>query len=201
LLLMGWILFNSYNYFPKGTTFLCVVDPGVGSKRNPIAIKTKNYFFVGPDNGLMYPAANNDSILNIIKLKEGTYTSKTFHGRDLFSKIAAKIDSNKSFTELGTSIKINNKLNFYLKGRIGEIVRIDNFGNIITNLKPLNKSTYSLKYRNKIIKLNYYDIYNASKENELFLITGSSKTLEISVRNGSAIKKFKAKIDDKIEIN
>ena len=66
----AWILLNSYKHFPKNTIFLCVVDPGVGSKRQSLAIKTKNYFFVGPDNGLMFPAANKDKIMKITKIKE-----------------------------------------------------------------------------------------------------------------------------------
>src|SRR3989344_2513603 len=64
----AWILLNSYKYFPENTIFLCVVDPGVGSERQGIAIRTKNYYFVGPDNGLMFPAANAYKILEIIKI-------------------------------------------------------------------------------------------------------------------------------------
>src|SRR3989344_5807694 len=64
----AWILYNNYKYFPKNTIFLCVVDPGVGSKRQCLAIKTKNYFFVGPDNGLMYKAATEDKLIAAVKL-------------------------------------------------------------------------------------------------------------------------------------
>src|SRR3989344_2641791 len=66
----AWILYSSYSYFPKNTVFLCIVDPGVGSKRKCLAIKTKNYFFVGPDNGLMYKAACDDNIIDVVALNE-----------------------------------------------------------------------------------------------------------------------------------
>ena len=196
----SWILLNSYKYFPKNTIFLCVVDPGVGTKRNPIAIKTKNYFFVGPDNGLMYPAAHKDKIMDTIKLKKDKNVSKTFHGRDIFAKAAAKLDNMVNMKKLGSKTNIKSKLNFYLKNRIGEIVRIDSFGNIITNLRPLNKNSYTIFYNNIIKKLNFYETYNKAQDNELFLIAGSSGTLEISAKNKYAIKNFKVKINDKIGI-
>jgi len=196
----AWILFKAYRYFPRETIFLCVVDPGVGSKRNPIAIKTKNYFFVGPDNGLMYPAANEDKIIHVIKLKKSKNISKTFHGRDIFAKAAANIDNNIDLKKLGTKTKIKSKLDFYLNKRVGEIVRVDSFGNIITNLTPLNKKFYTVNYKNMIKKLNFYKTYENSQANEPFIITGSSGTLEISVKNRNASKIFKVKINDKIEI-
>ena len=64
----AWILYKNYKFFPKNTIFLCVVDLGVGSQRQCLAIKAKNYFFVGPDNGLMYKAAVEDKIITAVKL-------------------------------------------------------------------------------------------------------------------------------------
>jgi len=190
----AWILLNSYKYFPNDTIFLCVVDPGVGTERQAIAIKTKNYFFIGPDNGLMFPASDEDGILSVIKIKEDSNISKTFHGRDLFAKAAANL-KNEIF-DLGDKTEIKNKSSFYLNGREGEIVRIDNFGNIITNLTSLNKKHYNINNK----EIDFYENYEEAHENKLFLIQGSSNTLEISIKNGKAINNFKAKIGDKIEI-
>ena len=64
----AWILLQDYKYFPKCTIFYAVVDPGVGGSRRCIAIKTTNYYFVGPDNGLIYPAASKDGIEFVVEL-------------------------------------------------------------------------------------------------------------------------------------
>lgn len=195
----AWILLQGYKHFPKNTVFLCVVDPGVGGERNPIAIKTKDYYFVGPDNGLMYPAASENRILKVIKLSDKG-ASKTFQGRDIFSVIAAQIDKGEKFESLGHSVKIKEKLNLKPKGREGTITRIDNFGNIITNLPPLKKKEYSLEYEHRNEKIPYFETYETAPSDQLFLITGSSGTLEICLKNGSAFDNFPVKVGDKIVI-
>ena len=195
----AWILYKNYKYFPKGTVFLCVVDPGVGSKRQCLAIKTKNYYFVGPDNGLMYKAAFEDKIISAVGLPIKN-ASITFHGRDIFAKAAAQLEKGANIEKLGQKTAIRTKLDFYLKGREGEIVRIDNFGNIITNLSSLNKSSYQVRTNNFNQKLNFYDTYESSPANNLFLIKGSSNTLEISIKNSNASKKLNLKVGDKIKI-
>lgn len=195
----AWILYKNYKYFPKNTVFLCVVDPGVGSKRQCLAIKTKNYYFVGPDNGLMYNAAFEDKVISSVKLTVKT-TSMTFHGRDIFADAAARLEKGAKIEKLGQKTAIKTKLDFYLKGREGEIVRIDNFGNIITNLSSLNKSSYKVRTKNFNKKLNFYDTYESSPTNNPFLIKGSSNTLEISIKNANASKKLNLKVGDKIKI-
>jgi S-adenosylmethionine hydrolase len=196
----AWILFAGYRYFPKGSVFLCVVDPGVGSKRQCIAIKTKDYYFVGPDNGLMYPAAMENRILGVRKLS-AKGASKTFHGRDVLAHAAAMLEKGESFEKLGEKAGIREKFMFYRKKREGEIVRVDFFGNIVTNLDPLQKNTvYTVKFRGKIKLLEYYQTYEQAPEGELFLITGSAGTLEISVKNGKASDKVRLKPGDRIEI-
>ena len=195
----AWILYKNYRFFPKNAIFLCVVDPGVGSKRQCLAIKTRNYFFVGPDNGLMYKAASEDKIIAAVKLPAKS-ASMTFHGRDVFAKAAAQLEKGAKIEKLGEKTTIRVKLDFHLKGREGEITRIDNFGNIITNLSTLNKKTYKVKSKNFNQKLNFYKTYADAPKNKLFLINGSSSTLEISVKNSNASKKLRLKAGDKITI-
>jgi hypothetical protein len=195
----AWILLKNYRYFPKGTIFLCVVDPGVGSERKAVAIKTKNYFFVGPDNGLLYPATEEEGIKKIIELSVED-ASLTFHGRDVFAKAAAQLEKGVSLEELGEKTNLNTKLEFHLKGREGEIVRIDHFGNIITNIPHNGRKGYYVEHNNFKKKLKFYRTYAIAPAGKLFLIEGSSDTLEISIKNSSAVKKFKAKTGDKIKI-
>ncbi|MBI2658610.1 SAM-dependent chlorinase/fluorinase [Candidatus Woesearchaeota archaeon] len=196
----AWILYKNYRHFPKNTIFLCVVDPGVGSKRQCIAVKTKNYFFVGPDNGLMHKAIFEDGMIYAVKLPVKN-ASMTFHGRDVFAKAAAMLEKKIKIEMLGAKTAIKTKLDFHLKGRQGEAVRIDNFGNIITNLGSLNKNSYNVKAKNFNQKLGFCKTYESAPANKLFLIKGSSGTLEISVKNSSASAKLKLKAGDKIEIS
>lgn len=195
----AWVLYNNYKYFPKNTIFLCVVDPGVGGKRQCLAIKTKNYFFVGPDNGLMYKAAAEDKVIEAVQLPIKN-ASMTFHGRDVFAKAAAQLEKGIKIEKLGQKTIIKTKLDFYLKGREGEVVKIDNFGNIITNLNSLHKSFYNMKTKNFNQNLSFYETYEYAPQNKLFLIEGSSNTLEISIKNSNASKELNLKIGDKIRI-
>lgn len=195
----SWILLNNYHYFPKKTIFLCVVDPGVGSKRNAIAVETKNYFFVGPDNGLMNQAILRDGIKNVVKLPTKG-ASNTFHGRDVFAAACAKLESGIGINKLGRKTKLSSGVGFYLSGRTGEITRIDNFGNIITNIEPLGKKEYSIDINNLSKKVKLYKTYEEAAPNKLFLIKGSSNTLEISIKNASAANKLKVKTGELIKI-
>jgi len=197
----AWILLNNYSCFPKGTVFLCVVDPGVGGRRDCIAVKTKNYFFVGPDNGLVYPASYKDGIREVFSLdSRAVGISKTFHGRDIFSRAAALVDLGNNLSKIGKKHLLREKLSFHLNGREGEVVRIDNFGNIITNLPHFRKKTYSVSANAFSGKMNFFETYDSAKAKTPFLINGSSNTLEISVKKGSASKLLKINSGEKIRI-
>jgi len=196
----AWVLQSAYRYFPEKTVFLCVVDPGVGSARKAIAIETERYFFVGPDNGLMYPAASEDGIRKIVELpQEGA--CNTFHGRDVFAPYAAVIDAEKSISMFGDAMDNEAlvKTGFYLKGREGEIVRIDNYGNIVTNLKHTGNSDYQVLAKSTDTKIPFLKSY-AFGANRPFIVEGSAGTLEICVNMGSAEKQLGLKQGDRIII-
>lgn len=198
------------------TTFLCVVDPGVGSSRSAIAIRAKNgNVFVGPDNGLMWNAvllssssSSGDSSINndiyAVRLSTEHAKSSTFHGRDIFSPAAAKIASGVSLDSLGTPISVDTlvKMNFISecvgnKVSVGEVVSVDSFGNIITSAPA---SLDELRIPGKILevkvngeyigKMTFCRTYAEAKESELFVIEGSCSSLEISLKNGNASKRL-----------
>lgn len=196
----AWILYKSYKHFPRNTVFLCIVDPEVGSNRQCLAIKTNNYYFVGPDNGLMYKSIVEDKVVVAVKLPVKN-ASMTFHGRDVFAKTAAMLEKGAKIELLGEKTTIKTKLDFHLKGREGEVVRIDHFGNIITNLSPLDKNSYQVKTKNFNQKLNFYKTYESSPKNKLFVVKGSSDTLEVSIKNSSASKKLKFGVGSRIELS
>ena len=208
------VLKNSYRYFPKGTIFIVVVDPGVGSQRAAIAVKTKNYYFVGPDNGLMYPAASGDGIRKVVLLDDATWhlpgRSRTFHGRDIFAPVAAhlakgvKIADIRSVRTAMSAFQIpapclrKNMLR-------GVLLYCDRFGNIVTNIDAGSMDAF-VKKGNVCATVNGVTIkrvrsfYGQAPDNELFLIEGSCGLYEISMKNRSARHYLKAKPLDIIEV-
>lgn len=139
-------LFGATPYFPAGTVFLVVVDPGVGSTRKPVVVKSKRgQFFVLPDNGLMTMVEDRDGIEAIHEITNsdwmvGAKISSTFHGRDIFSPIGAHIARGDDWTQVGPEIKNLVRLDLKPpvvddKGLTGEVIALDGpFGNIITNI-------------------------------------------------------------------
>jgi len=202
----AFLLWSSFAYFPKGTIFVGVVDPGVGSTRKNIIIKTKNYFFVGPDNGVLTIAAWRDGIEKIIELNNEKYflkqNSSTFHGRDIFASVAAHLSRGVNFLRLGTVSKKFKQIVFpafvvdhdILKAKI---IYIDKFGNLVTNIDhgDLKRFTAGKNFqavlRGKRFN-RYQDIY-ADSGKEPFFIKGSSGFLEISLKNKSAKDYFGVK--------
>ena len=196
----SWILKNNYKYFPEGATFCCVVDPGVGTGRKALAVKTDKYYFVGPDNGLLWETLKEQRIIEIRRLAIPKDASRTFHGRDVFAKAAANIDSGR-YEAVGKKIKKIKKLELYKKGRKGIVVRIDRFGNIITNLARQKKEKYSVRIGRKVYTMRFFSNYHLAKGNELFLVEGSNNTLEISLKNGNANDRLHAKVGEGIKIS
>jgi len=140
----AFALMNSYRYFPTGTTFCVVVDPGVGSTRLPVAVKTADYQFIAPNNGVLsYALATVQSDYQAVILENPQYqqlpVSQTFHGRDIFSPAAAYIAHNReTLTAMGkqlTSIFTfpAPQLTYAKQRLVGEVMHIDHFGNIITS--------------------------------------------------------------------
>jgi len=196
----AWVLSASYRYFPKSTVFLCVIDPGVGTARQAVAVQTENYYFVGPDNGLLWEAASHDGIQKVVALKTSG-ASQTFQGRDVFAPAAAKIQESKTILSLGNKTRLRKKLTFFKRGRAGEIVRIDSFGNIITNITHLNKKQYKVKLKRFEESLKFYSAYAAAPKGKLFLITSSARTLEIAIKGESANQRLNVEVGQRVTIS
>ncbi len=144
----AWILAASYRYFPPGTVFVCVVDPGVGSTRRAVAVHAGNWFFVGPDNGLFSYVLAEQPFYQAVVLANPAYhlpqISSTFHGRDIFAPAAAHIARGVPLPELGPIIEpaTLQRLDVRLTKREGahilaHILHVDHFGNLITSI-PLS---------------------------------------------------------------
>lgn len=194
-------LFTAYKHFPKSTIFLAVVDPGVGSSRLPIIVKTKDYCFVGPDNGVFSWIYENEKC-KVYKTPIPKNVSNTFHGRDIFAPAAAKLSKGVKIEKLGAPINKWVKFNIPVakieKGKIyGEVIDIDRFGNLITNL-----TSKELKGTRKTeIKINKHTIIGLEecyKGTRPIAIFGSSGFLEISLPNGNCAKKLGIKVGEKV---
>jgi len=196
----AFILLEAHEFFPKGTVHLAVVDPGVGGDRRPVAIQTKQHFFVGPDNGLFWPIIDRYPSSRIILLKENQYflpeISETFHGRDIFAPVAAHLSMGIDIGLLGPILKDPTPLSIPLPEKrdnllTGRVIRIDHFGNLITNIHRKTLEEFLGKYR-PVIHLGDIRIdgirrtYSDGKKGEVVALIGSAGYLEIAVNLGRA---------------
>lgn len=132
-----------YRTFPEGTVHVVVVDPGVGSRRRPILVKTGRYYFVAPDNGVLTPVLNMEEDVEVREIENQQYRlpspGATFHGRDVFAPAAAWLARQRPFDSFGQLIQDPVRLPLdtpFWQGSIlkGKIVSIDRFGNLISNV-------------------------------------------------------------------
>jgi len=208
----AFILGQAYSNFPKGTIHLSVVDPGVGSARKPILIVTKNYSFVGPDNGLFTIALRRERVKQAVVLTNQKFflseISSTFHGRDIFAPVAAYLSLGVKPESFGPSIKSWHEISFpdpVMKQRklIGEIVHVDAFGNLVSNIDRKRLLQFS-KGRPLVTKIGkrtmkgLKKVYCEGRKDEPMLLIGSGGFLEISVREGNAQKFLKIGKGDRV---
>jgi len=198
------ILKAHYSYFPEGTVFVGVIDPGVGSDRRGIIIRTKNYYFVGPDNGLFDLVLKGEKEFKIYEIKNSEFIlprkNNTFHGRDVFAPVAAYLSKGVEPEEIGPEIDYRFKLSFpdlnkeenFLEG---EIIYFDKFGNAITNV-PCGSYKYGEFRGEKIYPVSYF---LAGKKDKLNAICGSFGYMELFIPMDSAKDKYALKLGEKVK--
>lgn len=199
------IIYAIYKYFPKGTIFVSVVDPGVGTERKPIVVKTKDYTFLAPDNGILTLALKDQKVEKIVEIKNEKYILKadtnTFHGRDIFSPVAAYISKGVDLSEVGPEVEDFIKLNFPTVYKekdfyVAKIIKFDKFGNAITNIERLPEN-FEIEYKNFTITKISKNFLEGDK-NKPNLIKGSFGFYELFVPKNSFKDKFSAKEMEKI---
>jgi hypothetical protein len=140
--------------------------------------------------------------MEVRELRAPPSASKTFHGRDVFAKAAARIAVGE-FSELGKKKSGMQKLEFKLdlRNREGEIVRIDSFGNILTNLPPVaGKKSYVVQTERQKMYVNFCETYARAPPDAFFVVRGSSGALEVSLKNGNAAEKLGVQSGERIVI-
>lgn len=174
--------------FPVGTVHMVVVDPGVGTTRAAIAIESDGRFLVGPDNGVLSPALFTLDA-RVVQIRIDPTASATFHGRDVFAPVAARLASGTPLDEIGEPYADAVRLRTPPPRRDahgllhGEVLTLDRFGNIITNLMT-REASGMVKIAGRAARL--VRTYGEASRGELVALVGSSGFVEIAVREGSA---------------
>lgn len=189
----------SYRYFPVGTVFLVVVDPGVGSARRAIAAEAGDYRFVAPDNGVLSAVFEETPAKRIVELTDRRYArptvSRTFEGRDRFAPAAGWLAKGVALTALGRPTTISQHLEIpkplpAADGLAGEVLRVDRFGNLITNIDRKTFDGASLSGPVGVVleerPVRVVDTYADAGSGEVCALFGSSDHLEIAISGESA---------------
>ncbi len=182
---------------PAGTVHLAVVDPGVGTARKPLIISSGGQWFVGPDNGLLLPAAKRLGAPRVYEITADApdAVSPTFHGRDLFAPAAAALARGAPADALGRPLAQFVHLDLGTGRReggalVGEVIYVDAFGNLITNIPAgaldVGGGTLTLVAGRRRVRAAVARTYGDVAPGRFAVVAGSDGLLEVAVRNGSA---------------
>ncbi|MDP2982586.1 MAG: SAM-dependent chlorinase/fluorinase [Candidatus Latescibacter sp.] len=210
----SFTLGQAYEHFPQGTVHVGVVDPEVGEARKNIAILTEHYIFVGPDNGIFTMVLSREKALDIREIKNPPFVldkiSNTFHGRDVFSPCSAYLSAGRNFSEVGPEMKNMRHLKYPKVSQggnnlKGEVVAIDSFGNMITNISEHTLRSFMGKKKVEIYfaterftSIMHY--YNDVPPKTVLVLIGSSGYLEISMNGESAEDYFMTSVGSPVTI-
>lgn len=203
-------------YFPRGTVHIAVVDPGVGTERKGLIVAAGGQYLVGPDNGLLFPAAERLGLEAVYEISSERYmlpnVSVTFHGRDVFAPIGAHLARGVPLEEIGRKIDRWVGLSFG-RGRlkenrlVGKVIYIDSFGNVITDI-PGEMALEVAEWGRELevivraarVRVRLLQAYGLAGEGELILLIGSHGNLELAVNRGSAAELLGPEPGDELEI-
>lgn len=213
----SFILFSCYAFFPSGTVFLAVVDPGVASGRAILLVETRRYFFIAPDNGLLTLPLKNEEIVGLREVTETrfwlTEKATTFEARDRMAPVAAWLTHELPPGEFGPKVRSYKRLRIKEPLRSGheisgEILYQDKFGNLMTNI-PLSmfppagpakpKPVMALHLGRRRID-RFVNYYAEVKDRRPFFLINSQGLVEIGVREGSAAAALGAKPGDPVRL-
>ena len=210
ILQAAFVLSTAYEYFPPNTIHIVVVDPGVGTERRAIILKTPQAYFVAPDNGVLSYVIKDKEFEAFAVTKSDFWrspVSPTFHGRDIFATVAARLSLGFQASDFGEridSITVLPLAHPHLTEDgtlVGNILHIDRFGNLITNIKasdlPETKQSTNIEIKNRLIS-GLVRSYAEGKG--LVALIGSGGYLEIALRDGNASALLKAKVGDEVKI-
>ena len=214
----AFLLHQAAPYFPKGTIHTVVVDPGVGTERRRIIVQGTHSLFVGPDNGVFSLAIQKEGFVKAVEITEKKFMlpnpSPTFDGRDIFAPVSAHLACGVKVDEFGPTVS-NVVTPSYSRPTIkrdkiiGEVLSIDGFGNIITNI-PCSLLNSFKAVEGDLFRVTVNETSETIKLSRAFgnvpigtpiMVVGSSNFLEVSINQGSGSNIFKADVGSKIELS
>jgi S-adenosylmethionine hydrolase len=204
------VLRQAAPWFPPRTIHVAVVDPGVGSARRALCVETERALFVGPDNGLLSLAAPEPGVRRIVELTDERFflkpRSRTFHGRDVFAPVAAALATGVDPTALGTVRPDLERLVLPEPRRLGgtvsgEVIYVDRFGNLTTNLGPDAIPVGAARVRiGAAHTAGVGTSYAAVARGALVAVVNSWGLLEIALRDGSAQEHLSARVGTTVTV-
>ncbi len=209
----AFALMASCRFFPKGTVHLAVVDPGVGTSRLAIAVQTADFFFLGPDNGVLSWALAREKIKAIRVLENERYflrpVSGTFHGRDIFAPVAAHLCRGVPIRKFGPAQEDIIHLH-WPKSRLrhlgikGEVLYLDRFGNAITNIEAATLCSLGKRALKVLLDQNrscpIAAFYQSVPPGRPVAVVGSSGFLEIAINGGNAAQQLGLRVGQAVTV-
>lgn len=200
-----------YEYFPRATVFLAVVDPGVGSARRALAAEAGGYFFVGPDNGILTEVFRRSAPRLVVELSERRFArptiSRTFEGRDRFAPAAGWLARGVELERFGPPVPELVQLPLsvplvtteYIEGHV---VRVDRFGNLITDIEGgmLDRLGDPLVVDAGGARVRLVETYADVAPGELCALIGSSGHVEVAINGGSAVATLTLARGDRVTV-
>jgi S-adenosylmethionine hydrolase len=205
----AFVLMASCRSFPRNTVHVAVVDPGVGSARAAIVVRTSDYYFVGPDNGVLSWALAKEEVLETWQVENEAYfrqpVSRSFQGRDIFAPVAAHLTQRVLTSSLGRQLKDYTRLDWpkpqVVGGLLrGEVVYIDRFGNAVTNIESPAQTATKVRVPGKV-ECDIKKFYQEVPTGQPLAVVGSAGYLELSVNGANAAQTYGLKIADIIEVS
>ena len=181
---------QAYRFYPSGSVHVVVVDPGVGSLRRPIAVAAEGHLFIAPDNGVLSQVLESAESFEarVLASRHGHGSlSHTFHGRDLFAPVGARLATGLPFDEVGDRVSDPFRLPpVTVTQGAGRVLHVDGFGNVVTSFQDVDlPERTGLRVGSVTVRLRSTS-YATVPEGQLFLISGSSGYVEVSLNRGSA---------------
>lgn len=210
----AYVLAEASRWFPEGTIHIAVVDPGVGTERKVVYVEAGSQCYIAPDNGLLGEVVRRDPPTKMIALTEPKYwlfeVSHTFHGRDIMAPAAAHLSLGVDPAALGEPLDslecLAEPAAQCQPGRIaGEIVWIDHFGNLVTNIEAAMLDE-ALAARSVDVQFGRHGAaalvrtYGDAAPGELVALIGSNGRLEVAIVNGSAAQQLGGAVGDEVTI-
>ncbi len=191
----AYVLSRTWAHYPVGTVHMAVVDPGVGTARVALALGTRGHFFVGPDNGV-FSGVLRGAEVEAVSLATPAGASPTFHGRDIFAPAAAALARGEPLASLGERFAgIPRRLSTTAprhegKVVIGEVIYVDRYGNLITNLTPEFVPPYAVLEAESLVIGPLRSTFGDVPPGALLAYVGSGGSIEVAVRDGSASRRL-----------